>query len=46
MFPKQILKDITQRAMNVHEESRVKIKTLNIMEERVIEKNTELLQLF
>lgn len=36
VFPKSVLKDITERALNSNEESRLKIKMLNIMEEKVL----------
>ena len=46
MFPKSVLKDITQRAMNKHEESRLKLKVLGAAEEQVIQKNMDMLQLY
>ena len=46
IFPKSVLRDIAERALIAFEQSRIRIKTLNTMEEQVIEKNTKLLQLF
>ena len=46
IFPKSVLRDIAERALIAFEQSRIRIKTLNTMEEQVIENNTKLLQLF
>ena len=41
-----VLKDIAERALSKHEESRIKIQTLNKMDEQLLTKNTEMLHLF
>lgn len=45
-FPKHILRDLTQRALNVNEESRIRLKALGVMEEKILTKNTEMLHLY
>jgi hypothetical protein len=45
-FPKSVLKDITERALQLHEESRIKIKVIGTMEEKIHQDNTNMLHLF
>lgn len=46
VFPKTVLRDITERALRINEESRIKIQTLNKMDEELLTKNTEMLNLY
>jgi hypothetical protein len=45
-FPKSILRDLTERALSAHAESRTRLKVLNTMEETVLAKNTHILHMF
>lgn len=41
-----MLRDITERALNLNEQSRIRLKTLGLMEEKLLQKNTEMLHLY
>lgn len=45
-FPKSVLKDITERALTMSHESKTRLQILGSMEEKILQNNTEMLNLY